>query len=433
MQTHANFRACRSGFTMIELMIVVSIIASLMALSIVVMSGFIAQAEEEATSATIQKINRLLEQRQESFERSFVGARRTSYVNATLGLLADPDSNGDRSDGVFGVRDEVVSLLAKKAAARFEFPQRMVELINGTGDSDSNGKLDGDNNGNGLADSVEAAIARPVALQQLAAAGNSAPTTGQVDTAVNANWGRHTAVTESSELLYYTLVVAPGFGSSTVDADRFTQQEVQDTDGDGLPEFVDAWNKPLRFYRWPTRLMDSNPPFPFQPVLANPNEGTDVKANVDTDNDGSGDTIVGIREVTADERAFANVLLRGLPPAPSVLRSGSFPRDLLLTDPDDPVGRLYSELERLNGLNGTANFSVEFNETKYHTPDTYHTPLIVSEGPDEELGLFEPYDLANNGNLAMPTAFGSGGSFSISLEQVSDNITNSNRRAGGRN
>ena len=32
---------------------------------------------------------------------------------------------------------------------------------------------------------------------------------------------------------------------------RFHRQEVQDTDGDGLPEFVDAWGQPLQFFRWP--------------------------------------------------------------------------------------------------------------------------------------------------------------------------------------
>ena len=26
---------------------------------------------------------------------------------------------------------------------------------------------------------------------------------------------------------------------------------MQDTDGDGLPEFVDAWGQPLQFFRWP--------------------------------------------------------------------------------------------------------------------------------------------------------------------------------------
>ena len=30
-----------------------------------------------------------------------------------------------------------------------------------------------------------------------------------------------------------------------------TAKEVQDTDGDGLPEFVDAWGQPLQFFRWP--------------------------------------------------------------------------------------------------------------------------------------------------------------------------------------
>lgn len=425
MRSQSKLTDIRSGFTMIELLIVMAIIASLMAISIVVMYGFITQAEEEATSATIQKINRLLEQRQDAFSRSFVGARQNGYVNATLKLLADPNQDGDTSDGIFGVRDEVVRILAKKAATRFEFPQQMVELIAGNPGSDSNS--------NGLPDSIEQAIARPVAIQQLAAQGNANPSAAQIDGVVNANWARHNPNTASSELLYFTLVTASGFGSAAVDSDRFTQQEVQDTDGDGLPEFVDAWNNPLRFYRWPTRLMDSDPPSPFQPVLANPNEATDVKANVDTDNDGTGDTVVGVREVTTNERIFANILLRGLPPAPSVLRSGSFPRDLLLTDPDDPVGRLYSELERLNGLNGTPVFATEFNEARYHTPDTYHTPLIVSAGPDEELGLFEPYDVARQGNLAKPTAFETGGNFNTCLQQVSDNITNSNRRAGGRN
>ena len=33
--------------------------------------------------------------------------------------------------------------------------------------------------------------------------------------------------------------------------DDFTDREVQDTDHDGLPEFVDAWGQPLQFFRWP--------------------------------------------------------------------------------------------------------------------------------------------------------------------------------------
>ena len=89
---------------------------------------------------------------------------------------------------------------------------------------------------------------------------------------------------------------------------------------------------------------------------------------------------------------MSNLLFNGLSPPPLPLPNGAIPRDLLLTDPDDPVGRLYSELERLDGNEGRPLFSVEFNEEKYHTPETYHTPLIVSAGKDGELGLREPND-----------------------------------------
>ena len=33
------------------------------------------------------------------------------------------------------------------------------------------------------------------------------------------------------------------------------QSRIQDTDNDGLPEIVDEWGNPVRFYRWPTDLL----------------------------------------------------------------------------------------------------------------------------------------------------------------------------------
>src|SRR5690606_9033951 len=59
----------------------------------------------------------------------------------------------------------------------------------------------------------------------------------------------HDPSTESSECLYLILT-EPSLGNSIVaDIDR---RFIRDSDGDGLPEFVDAWGKPLRFIRWPT-------------------------------------------------------------------------------------------------------------------------------------------------------------------------------------
>ncbi len=58
-------------------------------------------------------------------------------------------------------------------------------------------------------------------------------------------------MTARSEMLYAVLVEGGGPLGSVFNRDDFTNREVQDTDGDGLPEFVDAWGQPLQFFRWP--------------------------------------------------------------------------------------------------------------------------------------------------------------------------------------
>jgi prepilin-type N-terminal cleavage/methylation domain-containing protein len=68
---------------------------------------------------------------------------------------------------------------------------------------------------------------------------------------VTANLAAHTHKTARSEMLYALLVEGIGPMGSLFTADEFRDTEVKDTDGDGLPEFVDAWGEPLQFFRWP--------------------------------------------------------------------------------------------------------------------------------------------------------------------------------------
>ena len=410
----------RRAFTLLELLIVVAIIGLMMAMSVVVMRGFADQARAEATSATIQKIQKLVEQRTEAFERAFRGSRRDAAMAIIRRKLADPNSDGDSSDGVFGVSEAVVEILAKKALYRFEFPQRFEDRILVTGFGDSVTHVPG------LPDTVFLNVLAPIARAKL----GLPDTTSLYDPVIVAEattlFANHTAsttslATESSELLYFLLLKSGNYGASSVDSDRFTDLEVQDLDGDGLPEFVDAWGQPLRFYRWPTRLIDIDAPSPFLPSLPNLTDSTDT------------------RQILPIERALANIVMKGLPPEPFALPNGVVPRDALLTDPDDPVGRLYAELERLDGTNGFANLAVEYNEANYHTPDTFHAPLIISSGPDEQLGLFEPNDTANLGNVAAfpPDLNGNStplelGDLQLVQELLLDNITSRNKRSGGR-
>jgi prepilin-type N-terminal cleavage/methylation domain-containing protein len=433
----------RSGFTMLELLMVIAIIGTLMSLVFFVMNGMTENAEAEATKTTVNKINRLLEQRVEAFERAFRGSRRDTYVKATVGLLTSIDGRFDHFNRFPDQAPASIVLLAHKAAFRFEFPQRMVELILSSSD---------DSNGNGLPDVVEENIARPNARATLFQKTGAEPSAAAIQALVDTRWNRHTLnagagrdKTESSELLYYTLVVTRTFGSSPVDADQFSPLEVIDTDEDGLPEFVDAWGEPLRFYRWPTRLIDPTAPNPFTPDFNNPADPTET------------------RSIAALEREYAGLLIRGLPPAPVPLPGPSggltTQRDMLFVDPDDPVGLLYSFIEDPQYKEMGINLTREYNEGKYHTPDTYHVPLIVSAGLDGELGLYEPnqidFDINGNGtvdsgeetaglnNAAFDGVLGNLAQYfgttdlnrtptTAVLDQIVDNITSRNRRAGSK-
>ena len=70
-------------------------------------------------------------------------------------------------------------------------------------------------------------------------------------TYVAARLAQHTHKTARSEMLYAILVEGLSPLGSSFSREDFTGREVQDTDGDGLPEFVDAWGEPLQFFRWP--------------------------------------------------------------------------------------------------------------------------------------------------------------------------------------
>ena len=70
MIRHRHIHSQRRGFTMIELLVVIGLIAFLMTLSIGVLRNAIGSARERATEATITKINGLVQQRVDGFNRA---------------------------------------------------------------------------------------------------------------------------------------------------------------------------------------------------------------------------------------------------------------------------------------------------------------------------------------------------------------------------
>lgn len=86
---------------------------------------------------------------------------------------------------------------------------------------------------------------RIVDIPTSAPPGSSAPVYRYV--AAKAKGWSPSSSTQSAECLALILL-SGGFAPDSMEV--FRNDELMDTDGNGFPEFVDGWNKPIRFMRW---------------------------------------------------------------------------------------------------------------------------------------------------------------------------------------
>ena len=280
---------------------VISIIILLISIGGVVIANSISQARERATRALLLKLDGMLQQRLDGFSTLMAKPQRRKELQTT-GLKTVEGRLS--SQNIVGVPAATKMLMAYKEYFRLAFPQNSTDNLSLVADGQY---------------------------------------FYQNDT---------TNAAESAEYLYWIITKSDSFGVAAVDDSEFSSNELRDTDGDGRIEFVDSWGKPLRFYRWPTRVF--RPGGPGTPILTN----------------------------------VAGLLFSGLPNALELQR-----------DSDDAVG-VYDAAVNAGVLTG------QDYERMYQTPDTYSIPLIVSPGIDGKypngLGLFEPNDIQNLGHLAQP-------------------------------
>ena len=346
-----------------------------MGMVVSIIGAFLTQARDAATKSTLNKVQGLANQRAQALNRL---SMRKGAITTT---------------------DPMQKILAIKSVTARYFPQRVVELS--------------------YAD-------QPALYTKLVNVFSQAPPVGQsLPNPNNLPQGDLTQykptldpfhTLRSSEILYDFLTQANVLGDTPITTDAFTSSEVQDTDNNGAPEFVDAWGQPLRFYRWPTRFFRSN-----GVIAGNPPQLSAITTPLNPtvkNSDGSYDT------------NNARLLFASLP-----VFSGNLAQDLN-RDPDDPLRLCTSNSLLPSGLTFMQAF-----EQNFHTPATYHTLLIVSSGPDLKLGLCEPDGTAvnpTNGSLAVVPfgylALTTSVAFSATTEQdaLTDNIMYLNVRAGGK-
>ena len=233
--------APRGGFTLVELLIVITIIGILAGLSLGALSAARETARISKTKSTIAKLDLLVQQHYDSYR-----TRRVTVYRIT-GTQAVPFGTPQRLSGFLGNPKWVakIRLHAIRDLMRMEMPDRWSDVVpRGPAtnedlhtptwytlvDDAENAILDGSGN------PYIFAVRRP---------------------SLTARYYRHGPMTngdhETAECLYFWLT------SAIPDArEQFAENEIGDGDGDGWPEFHDGWGNPIEFLRWAPAFEDSD-------------------------------------------------------------------------------------------------------------------------------------------------------------------------------
>lgn len=227
-----NGASAPDAFTLIELLVVMAVLALMSSLVLVGLASASETARVNRTRSQIQKIHELLMSRYEEYRYRRVEPSTSGNVR---------QKQGDRVDKI-------------RELMRMEMPDRISDLD----------------------DAPVSLSARPTLnLRYRRAVANR---TGSADFATAlAQWSQDH---ESSECLY--MILESIQDGETNGIDFLKQSEVGDTDGDGVPEVLDAWGQPILFIRWPfgfpqiqttgnfrfgqSTLLDFSEPDPFDPL-----------------------------------------------------------------------------------------------------------------------------------------------------------------------
>ncbi len=203
-------RPGRSGYTLLEMLAVMTIIAVLAALSIAAYGSIVGMARESATRSTLAKIQALVDARSQAFARVY--QRPYTVTSTAENILATQ---------MFPPTSPAIPIAARKLLEAKYFPQAAADLV------DPGIMIKGRLTQRGM----HAMYPRLVDASGVLVNPQVTP----------------------AEILYHVLTES-SLGGSPVALDSFGPSEVGDVNANGFPEFVDGWGKPIQLYRWPTRL-----------------------------------------------------------------------------------------------------------------------------------------------------------------------------------
>ncbi|MEQ8849122.1 prepilin-type N-terminal cleavage/methylation domain-containing protein [Botrimarina sp.] len=234
----------RRAITLIELLIAIAIISVLAALLVGVAGRAGEVARDARTRSLVGRIHTLVIERYDLYRTRRVELNQNAVANLAI------DSNSDDRSDLAGIYLDTLNSIQGNAAARlagqrelmkFEMPDRWTDVWGGP--LPSIDQLSDEDYAAFPPAFVTGAIPlRNKYLRELrAAAGrdNRSTLMGNTIPEILAN--------QSAECLYLMVMNATGDGEAP---SLFNENDVGDTDGDGLREFLDGWGQPIGFLRW---------------------------------------------------------------------------------------------------------------------------------------------------------------------------------------
>jgi prepilin-type N-terminal cleavage/methylation domain-containing protein len=232
----------RRAFTLVELLVVISIIAILASVFLGAMYAAQDTARTQKTRATIVKLNTIIMEHYESYRNRRVPITIPSGIapNAAAKLRLD----------------------ALRELMRMEMPDGWGDVV----------KYDPAGNIVQVGGKAEP----PVCATSIPHAAVAQAYINKFNAAKLSRGAFPSRANERAECLY--LIVTCSSSDDESPLELFRAGEIQDTDNDGIPEFVDGWGTPIRFLRWASgfqsELQTQNSvqqPDPFDPRHIYPN------------------------------------------------------------------------------------------------------------------------------------------------------------------
>ncbi len=252
-------RSFRPSFTLIELLVVMAIIGSMVGMVLFALAGARQDAAIARTRHTIEKLNAVILQEWEEFRYKAVNVKiDPQWLRPTKqgGMVGQPALSPRE-----GARLRMVIL---RDLMRMELPDRVTDIWypptaykvalftanNAGGMTTDDLPYYAGSTAPGTAPGLRyvpprmniyrlrlgmGAFSSPYALPV-------APNPATLPPKVN-------GTNQGAEMLYQIVATSTYQGGAALEA--FRPQEIGDTDGDGMLEFIDAWGNPIRWLRWP--------------------------------------------------------------------------------------------------------------------------------------------------------------------------------------